>query len=144
MDQNFLNFMQFLGKSGQICMLAPPPTRNPGSAPASVPSVHTSRSNFFNFYAVFGKNFLPSRKSWIRHWFVSVRFKLPHSGWHISKSGETLRYQKKTLQIYFALVDPIVIGVPSSSLSNFFQFHIVFRKIFAHWYGNKIKHIGWY
>ena len=33
-DQNFLNFMQFLGKIWQICMLAPPPTRTPGSAPA--------------------------------------------------------------------------------------------------------------
>ena len=40
-DQNFLNFMQFFGKIGQICMLVPPPeglvpipTRNPGSAPA--------------------------------------------------------------------------------------------------------------
>ena len=39
-DQNFLNFMQFLGKIWQICMLeptpggmAPPPTGNPGSAP---------------------------------------------------------------------------------------------------------------
>ena len=38
--QNFLNFMQFFGKIWQICMLAPspgglapPPTRNPGSAP---------------------------------------------------------------------------------------------------------------
>ena len=26
-DQNFLNFMQFLGKTWQICMLAPPPGR---------------------------------------------------------------------------------------------------------------------
>ena len=42
-DQNFLNFMHFLGgKTWQICMLAPPaggfgapPTRNPGSAPAA-------------------------------------------------------------------------------------------------------------
>ena len=40
-DQNFLNFMQFLGKSGKfVCWrpcpggLAPPPTGNPGSAPA--------------------------------------------------------------------------------------------------------------
>ena len=39
-DQNFLNFMQFLGKIWQICMLAsppggmaPPPTGNPGSSP---------------------------------------------------------------------------------------------------------------
>ena len=32
-DQNFLNFMQFFGKIWQICKLAPPPTRNPGSAP---------------------------------------------------------------------------------------------------------------
>ena len=40
MDQNFLNFMQFLGKSGKfVCWhppgeLAPPPTENPVSAPA--------------------------------------------------------------------------------------------------------------
>ena len=40
-DQNFLNFMQFLGKSGKfVCWrspsqgLAPPPTGNPVSAPA--------------------------------------------------------------------------------------------------------------
>ena len=38
MDQNFLNFMQFLGKSGKfVCWrppkgLAPPPTGNPVSA----------------------------------------------------------------------------------------------------------------
>ena len=32
-DQNFLNFMQFFGKIWQICILAPPPTRNPVSAP---------------------------------------------------------------------------------------------------------------
>ena len=38
-DQNFLNFMQFLGKSGKfVCWrppqgLAPPPTGNPVSAP---------------------------------------------------------------------------------------------------------------
>ena len=42
-DQNFLNFMQFFEKIWQICMLgpppeglAPPPTRNPGSAPENV------------------------------------------------------------------------------------------------------------
>ena len=40
MDQNFFNFMQYFGKIWQICMLAPPPeglapppTRNPESAP---------------------------------------------------------------------------------------------------------------
>ena len=27
MDLNFLNFIQFLGKTWQICMLAPPPGR---------------------------------------------------------------------------------------------------------------------
>ena len=26
-DQNFLNFMQFFGKTWQICMLVPPPRR---------------------------------------------------------------------------------------------------------------------
>ena len=35
-DQNFLNFMQFLGKSGKFVWLAPPPTGNPGSAPVMI------------------------------------------------------------------------------------------------------------
>ena len=44
-DQNFLNFMQFLGKSGKfVCWrpprgLAPPPTENPVSAPGNKRSV---------------------------------------------------------------------------------------------------------
>ena len=42
-DQNFLNFMQFLGKIWHICMLAPPPGRmappptgNPRSTPGNL------------------------------------------------------------------------------------------------------------
>ena len=33
MEQNFLNFIQFLGTSGKFVWLAPPSTGNPGSAP---------------------------------------------------------------------------------------------------------------
>ena len=37
-DHTFLNFIQFFGKSGKFVGLVPPPTGDPGFAPAMLPS----------------------------------------------------------------------------------------------------------